>query len=117
MTTPESPATPPPSQPTGWQIALAIGAAVVGFVVAIVLDFILSAQNFSLSGGSPPIGIGQIAVSWLVTVGLGFVLYKMHRWALYGMLAGYAALFLLLLMGGIFGPYTCFGTYGYPPYR
>jgi len=81
--------------------------------VAIVLDFILSAQNFSFNRPSA-VGVGQVMLSWVVTVGLGFLLFKMHRRALYGMLAAYATLFLWLLSGGMFGPYTCFGTYGYP---
>ena len=114
MNPPEIPETQPaPARPKGRGIAAAIAAAMLGFFLGIVLDFVLNVGSFSFNGPAT-IGIGQIIVSWIVTVALGFGLYKLHHWALYGMLGAYSALFLLLLAGGILGPYTCFGTYGYP---
>jgi riboflavin transporter FmnP len=90
-------------------------AFVFGFLIAIVIDFILSLGAFSFQGTSSSPGVGQIIMSWLVTVAAFWVLYKMHRWAAYGMLGGFATLFIALaLVGGLLGPYTCFSTYGYP---
>jgi len=113
MTPPGNPETPPPDGRTGDRAVRTFFAAVLGFVVAIVLDVILNLQGFSFSGPNS-FSPAQIAISWVITLALGFGLYKLHHWALYGMLGGYAALFLLFLTNGIFGPYTCFGTYGYP---
>ena len=91
------------------------GYFIVGAVVAIVIDFILSLGIFSFQGASSSPALGQILISWAVTVGAFAVLYKMQRWAAYGMLGGFVVLFVLLAVGGgALGPYTCFSTYGYP---
>jgi hypothetical protein len=85
-----------------------IVAWLLGFVGAILVDFILSVV------GGFRYGAAQIIVSWVVTVGIGFALYTLNRSAFWAFLAGYAALFLLSLLGGVTGPYQCFGTYGWP---
>ena len=88
---------------------------IVGAAVAIVIDFILSLGSFSFQSTSSSPELGQIVISWAVTVGAFAVLYKMQRWAAYGMLGGFVALFVLLAVGGgVLGPYTCFSVYGYP---
>ena len=86
-----------------------------GAFVWVVIDFVLSFSSFSF--GSTPSGteLGQVIGSWAVTLVAFAVLYKMNRWAGYGMLGGFVGLFLLLAIGGgALGPYTCFSTYGYP---
>jgi hypothetical protein len=97
------------------------GYFILGAVVAIAVDFIVSLGSFSFQGtssfqgvSSSP-GLGQIVISWAVTAVAFAALYKMNRWAGYGMLGGFVALFLLLAVGGgALGPYTCFSAYGYP---
>lgn len=101
----------PTASATPHGIGTAIGAFAVGFVIAIIIDFALSASLFEAA--SP--GAGQVVFSWLLTGGVFWILYRMHRWAAYGMLGGFASLFVLLVLGGgLLGPYACFGTYGYP---
>ena len=91
------------------------GYFIVGAAVAIVIDFILSANTFSFQGSSSSPDLGEVVVAWVVTAVAFAVLYKMQRWAAYGMLGGFVALFLLLAVGGgALGPYTCFNIYGYP---
>jgi len=87
-----------------------------GAFVAIVIDFVLSLSTFNFSSESyTRIELGQVVISWAVTLVAFAILYKMNRWAGYGMLGGFVALFLLLVIGGgALGPYTCFGAYGYP---
>lgn len=108
------PAPPTPSENPGATLA-EIGAFLLGFVIAIVIDFVLSANNFSFQGTSSSPDLGEVVVAWLVTAVAFAVLYKMHRWGGYGMLGGFVTLFLLLAVtGGALGPYTCFSIYGYP---
>jgi hypothetical protein len=88
---------------------------VVGAFVAILIDFVLSLNTVSIGSGSRSPDAGQIVISWAVTAIVFAVLYRMNRWAGYGMLGGFVALFVLLAVtGGALGPYTCFSTYGYP---
>ena len=113
MTPPRNSETPPPAERTVDRAARAFFAAVLGFVLGVILDFVVT---LTASPGSTPgrYGVAPIVLAWAVTIGLAAVLYRIHHWALYGMLGAYAALFLLLLTSGMFGPYTCFGAYGYP---
>ena len=114
MTPPRNSETPPPAERTVDRAARAFFAAVLGFVW--VAWRRPGAAPLTASPGSTPgrYGVAPIVLAWAVTIGLAAVLYRIHHWALYGMVGAYAALFLLLLTSGMFGPYTCFGAYGYP---
>jgi hypothetical protein len=112
VTTPPEPDGKPERE--GISALAATGFALLGFVIAFILDFALSFGSYGLYERPPSPALAAIVASWVITLGVGWVLYKLNRWALYGMLGLYAALFLLLLASGPFGPYTCFGAYGYP---
>jgi hypothetical protein len=109
--------TPAPElKPIPW--ATNVVAFVGGFVVALVINFVLAFVNAmnSWGGGSRrgPDIVG-VAVAWLITIGLFALFYRMHHWAAYGALGAYAALFFVaLIVGGATGPYACFNAYGYP---
>ena len=92
-----------------------VGAFVGGFFIALVFNFALA---FLYIGSGPSSGVVAIVAAWLLTAALFYGLYRFEQWLAFGAIGGYAALFLVLLIGGgITGPYTCFGPYGYPaPY-
>jgi hypothetical protein len=94
---------------------LDVVAFIIGVVFFVVLDFLESANYVSLTGGrssQPP--VGNIVISWILTLGLFLVMYKMRHAAGYGVIAGFVGLFVIALASGVTGPYTCFSTYGYP---
>ncbi len=116
MTTP-TPESAPRQPLTPGEIIVRIGALISGAFVFIAIDFILAAFSpaWSFEGSTARgTGPGQIVLSWVITIGAFLLLLRMHRWAGYGMLAGFAGLFMLLLFAGSSGPYVCFNTYGYP---
>ena len=96
---------------------------VAGLFLAIVLSFLVSIGSSALRSTFtapdtnpqllPPLWV--ILLAWIVTIGVFALLFRWHPWAAYGALAGYAALLaVFLLLGGMFGPSTCFNAYGYP---
>jgi hypothetical protein len=105
--------TPPPQR----RSRVSVGAFIVGFVVALVLNFVLAVFALSTTNPLGPSAPSIVAVltAWLVSIGIFALLYRWHPWAAYGAIGCYAALFFLLLIGGgAFGPYACFRAYGYP---
>jgi hypothetical protein len=90
-----------------------VGFFVGGLVVGILFNFLLNlviGPAFSSSSLNPI----TILVVWLATAGVFWLMRRANPWAGWGMLGAYAALFLMLLTAGMFGPSTCFGIYGYP---
>lgn len=81
----------------------------IGFILGVVLNFAVAATHSTFDWQ-----VGEIIRSWVITIGVALVLYKIHPWMLYGMIGAYAALFLWTSSVQIIGPYTCFGGYGYP---
>jgi len=102
-----------PPRKASWGVS--IGAFIAGFFVALVLNFVLAVLSLGR------VGTEQIVAAWVVTLAAFGLLYAMQRWAAYGALGAYAALFFILLIaGGATGPWTCFNAYGYPqptPFR
>ncbi len=86
------------------------GAFLLGAALAFGFNFVLALVTF----GSRP-DPTLIILAWIVTIGGFALLYRMHHWAAFGALGLYAALFFILsIVGGANGPYTCFNAYGYP---
>ena len=97
-----------------------IGAFIGGFLLAVVIDFVLSVVAFTSSSTGPggQVGLVYVAVSWATLIALFLLLFRASRWAGYGFLGGFAALFtVLVLVGGAAGPYSCFSAFGYPALR
>ena len=93
---------------------MSVGAFIGGFIVAILLDFVLSVVSFGMTAESS-VRVALVGVSWALVVGMFWLLHRTNRWAGYGLLSGFASLFILLVVvGGISGPYACFGAFGYP---
>jgi hypothetical protein len=99
----------PAGRPFSWLLFSA------GVIVTPIVNLAINLLSWSAAGSAAQISLLSIALAWLATAGIVLLSFKLHYWFGWGLLGGFALLFIFLLVtGGMFGPYGCFGVYGFP---